>query len=110
MRECEPTRVDLDARQLATATERPDAQDGAAWVRCIVAFFLSWSPTNGRVATSELYSTRATAVNGGSRVRLAAGEDHDASACARRSCGAGTVASAGGDHDLIRGQSPELLQ
>ena len=74
-----------------TATERPSAQDEAAWVRRIVAFFPSWSGINGRVATSALYGTRPTAVNGAGRVRLAAGEDHDASACARRSCGADTV-------------------
>jgi hypothetical protein len=49
-------------------------------------------------------------VNDASRVRLAAGEDHDASACARRSYGADTLAGAGGDRDLIRGESAELLQ
>jgi hypothetical protein len=79
-------------------------------VPCIVPFSPSWSPANGRVATSELYSTRPTAVNGSSRVRLAASEDHDASACARRSCGADTVAGAGGDRDLIPSESTELLQ
>jgi len=63
-----------------------------------------------RVATSELYSTRPTTVNDASRVRLATGEDHDASACAKRSYGADTLAGAGGDRDLIRGESAELLQ
>ena len=67
-------------------------------------------PINGRVATSELYSTRPTAVNDASRVLLVDGEDHDASACARRSYGADTLAGTGGDRDLIRGESAELLQ
>jgi len=79
---------------------------------CVVlsSFYPSWSSINGRVATSELYRTRPAALNDASRVRLAAGEDHDASACARRSGGADTGAGSGGDRDLIRGQSPQLLQ